>query len=75
MNIYENIYSPKHDLAQTKNLNELIARIEVTLAVLKVYKKNKIKYTNLDHVHQFTTTDPKLAKRHRFRKMNPEEFE
>ena len=63
MKTFGTFISPKHELAETKSLNSLIKRTEGMLAAMKWFKKHKVKYTNCDHVHQFTTTDPKLAKK------------
>ena len=74
--IWYTIYSPKYDLAETKSLNDLINRITVLKKIFEKYRKmgrGKVRYTNMDHVHQFTTTDKAVAKELGFAKMSPEE--
>lgn len=70
---YETIISPKIELAQTKSLSNLIKRVERLLFELKSYKKNNVKYNNMDHMHQFITTNKKLAKKFNFIGMKEEE--
>jgi len=73
--IYETFLNPKYDLAEAKSLKDFINRIQAMLMTVQALKKDGLKYECTDHVHNFYTHNPKLAKKWGMRKMNPEEFE
>ena len=70
---YETMLNPKYDLAEAKSFKDLINRTQAMLWVMQRMKKDGLKYESCDHVHNFYTTDPKLAKKWDMRKMERDE--
>ena len=66
---YETFLNPKYDLAEAKSFQDFINRIQAMLMTVQAMRKDKLKYECHDHVHNFYTTDPKLAKKWDMRKM------
>ena len=70
---YETFLNPKYDLAEAKSLQDFINRIQALLMTVQAMRKDGLKYESCDHVHNFYTTDPKLAKKWDMRKMERDE--
>ena len=66
---YETMLNPKYDLAEAKSYQDFINRLQALLMTVQAMRKDGLKYKSCDHVHNFYTTDPKLAKKWDMRKM------
>ena len=65
----ETMLNPKYDLAEAKSYQDFINRLQALLMTVQAMRKDGLKYESCDHVHNFYTTDPKLAKKWDMRKM------